>query len=461
MKNFKLFVLFLFVTAFCSEGIKAQNVDSLKLELKNTQNDTSRCSLLALLSETAPDEEWPAFNKELLVLTRTQLNRNPQHTLLRKRYLHYYAIAVNNEGILLKLRGDIAGALKLFNESLKIREGNDDPEGQAECLNNIADVYDVQGDPQKALVYFQKCLAIFEKTGNKEGIAYSLNNMGLVYKNTGDHSEAMRCYDKSLELRKQAGDKEGIATSLNNIGGIYFVRRDFNNALEIFKSCLEKYEEIEDYEGKASTLNNISSVYRELGNSKLALEFSLKSLECAKQAGFPEDIRNAAEMLNGLYKASGNYSSALEYYELYIAMRDSITNTETRKASIKSQLKYEYEKKSAADSVKNAEEQKVKDAQLSAQTASLKQERTQRYALYGGLVLIAGFLAFVFNRFRVTNRQKKIIEQQKVVVDRAYHTLEEKNKEVMDSIYYARRIQRALITSEKYIERNLGELKRK
>jgi hypothetical protein len=47
------------------------------------------------------------------------------------------------------------------------------------------------------------------------------------------------------------------------------------------------------------------------------------------------------------------------------------------------------------------------------------------------------------------------------VVDRAKHTKEDKNKEVMDSIYYARRIQRALITSEKYIERNLGELKRK
>jgi len=43
-------------------------------------------------------------------------------------------------------------------------------------------------------------------------------------------------------------------------------------------------------------------------------------------------------------------------------------------------------------------------------------------------------------------------------VDEAFEKLHEKNKEVMDSIYYARRIQRALITNEKYIERKLNDL---
>ena len=141
-------------------------------------------------------------------------------------------------------------------------------------------------------------------------------------------------------------------------------------------------------------------------------------------------------------------------------MRESITNEATKKASIKNQLKYEYEKRAAADSVKNAEEQKVKDAQLVAQNASLKSEKTQRYALYGGLVLVVGFLIFVFNRFRVTNKQKKIIEEQKHLVDEAFEKLAEKNKEVLDSIHYAKRIQVALLPNEKYINRNLHKLNR-
>jgi hypothetical protein len=44
---------------------------------------------------------------------------------------------------------------------------------------------------------------------------------------------------------------------------------------------------------------------------------------------------------------------------------------------------------------------------------------------------------------------------------RTLDLVEEKQKEILDSIYYARRIQRALITSEKYIENKLGKLIKK
>jgi len=95
---------------------------------------------------------------------------------------------------------------------------------------------------------------------------------------------------------------------------------------------------------------------------------------------------------------------------------------------------------------------------LTAQQAQLKQEKTQRFALYGGLLLVVAFLGFVFNRFKITQKQKVIIEQQKVLVDDAFNHLEEKNKEVMDSIRYAKRIQTALMTNENYINKQLNRL---
>ena len=51
----------------------------------------------------------------------------------------------------------------------------------------------------------------------------------------------------------------------------------------------------------------------------------------------------------------------------------------------------------------------------------------------------------------INQLKEKETQQQK-------HIIEEKQKEILDSIYYAKRIQTALITSEKYIERNLNEL---
>ena len=43
----------------------------------------------------------------------------------------------------------------------------------------------------------------------------------------------------------------------------------------------------------------------------------------------------------------------------------------------------------------------------------------------------------------------KIIEEQKLLVD-------EKNKDILDSIHYAQRIQNSLLPTEKYIKRHLN-----
>jgi hypothetical protein len=69
------------------------------------------------------------------------------------------------------------------------------------------------------------------------------------------------------------------------------------------------------------------------------------------------------------------------------------------------------------------------------------------------------FAGFMYNRFRITQKQKRIIEEQKSVVEEQKHLVEEKQKEIVDSIRYAKRIQQALITNEKYIQRNLDKLR--
>jgi len=92
-----------------------------------------------------------------------------------------------------------------------------------------------------------------------------------------------------------------------------------------------------------------------------------------------------------------------------------------------------------------------------------------RNVLYAGILFIAVFLIFTYNRFRVTRKQKHIIELQKTEVDRQRELadsrreiaeyqkqiIEIKQKEILDSIHYAKSIQQAMLTSEEYINLNL------
>lgn len=94
-------------------------------------------------------------------------------------------------------------------------------------------------------------------------------------------------------------------------------------------------------------------------------------------------------------------------------------------------------------------------AKIEKQKQDLAQEAQRRYFLYGGVLLLLIFGVFMYNRFRITRKQKHIIEEQKLEVDRQKETIEESHKEITDSIAYAKRIQSAILPPNSLIEKHL------
>jgi len=68
------------------------------------------------------------------------------------------------------------------------------------------------------------------------------------------------------------------------------------------------------------------------------------------------------------------------------------------------------------------------------------------------LIVVSVFLVLVFRGLKEKRKANEIISKQKEIV-------ETKQKEVMESIRYAKRIQISLMANEKYIERIMKKLK--
>jgi tetratricopeptide (TPR) repeat protein len=572
-----------------SVDVSAQNIDSLKSILRTSLHDTSRCKVLGLLAETAPDGEWEQYNEELKTLCELKLKSIQARDENNLFYKKQYATALSNSGFIYQMEGKFPQAMESYHKSMKLQEEIGDKKGYATSLNNMAGIYEDQGDISKALEYFEKGLKIYEEIGDKKGMAQAINNIGnlfsvrgdvpkalhyfsrslklreeigdkqgtalllgnlaVVYKNQGDFSKALEYQGRSLKIREEIGDKKGVTSALNNIGYIYQIQGDVSKALEYYNKSLKIRQEIGDKQGIGISLTNVGAAYAALGKITLALEYYnksltlqeeigdklgtstslnnighiyqlqgdpfvtstkeqkfkaglLKALECffkslklreeiqdkqgiaysfrnighvyflqkkfdkaieyasksmlvAKELNFPEHIRNAAYLLFLTNKSLGNYKPAIENYELFIKMRDSLNNEETRKASIKSQLKYDYEKQAAKDSIRNAE--KIVQETIKHEEAIKK----QRFYTYGGgigfalMIVIAGIS---FRAYRNKQKANDIISEQKKLVESQKHLVEEKQKEILDSIHYARRIQKALITNETYILKNISRL---
>ena len=364
------------------------------------------------------------------------------------------ALSLNNIGYIYKNKGQIKEALAYYGRSLKVYEEIGNKSGIAVSLNNIGLIYKDQGQVKEALAYYNRSLKIREEIGDKKRIAVSLGNIGVIYRNQGQVKEALAYYDRSLKIREEIDDKTGIANSLHNIAAIYIDEGQVKEALAYYNRSLKIREEIGNKSGVAISLHRIGGVLLEQGQLNKALAHGLKSLTISQQVGSPQNIKNASNLLSTLYEKQGKGMKALEMYKLSIIMRDSINNKETQSASAQQQAKYAYEKQKTLDDAAH-EKQKTIDAAAHEKLLAIEQEEKEKQqiltgAIAIGLGLVVIFLLFVFNRLKVTRKQKDLIEQQK-------ESVEEAHKEIKDSITYAKRIQSAILPSIKVVKEYLKE----
>jgi hypothetical protein len=136
-------------------------------------------------------------------------------------------------------------------------------------------------------------------------------------------------------------------------------------------------------------------------------------------------------------------------------LNDSIFNLENSKQLSDLKTNFEVEKKEAeVKAVTRVEREK-----LAALTA--KEKDRQRIIIYSvilGLILVMIIAGLTFRSLRQNRQASRIISQQKKEVEYRNITIETKQKEILDSIRYARRIQTSLMSNERYVEKELNRL---
>jgi serine phosphatase RsbU (regulator of sigma subunit)/tetratricopeptide (TPR) repeat protein len=357
---------------------------------------------------------------------------------------------LNNIALVYKNKGDINNSLKYNFESLKIKDEIHYDEGMAYTYNNLSIIYTEQGQYEKSLQYLFLGLKLADKFSKPVQKAMLLTNVGGVYQRQGLHDKALLYYKQGLAIYRSEYDNTGVAGVLNNIANIYSDQGRMEKAIAFLEQSIRIKEKTLDKSALGAGYISLGNAYYKMNDLKKAEENCLHALKIGKELGFPELIQNSANILQQVYAGFGNYSEAFAMSQLYMKMRDSILNTENKNLLLKNQLKYEYEKKSMADSLKVSLEREAHKAELS-------QEKQQRYTLYAGMALLLVFGGMMYNRFKITSRQKQIIEDKNKETNFQKAIIEEKQKEILDSIHYAKRIQTALLAQKDFIEKHLPD----
>ncbi len=374
-----------------------------------------------------------------------------------KKLKKWESKALNCLGGFFHVKGNYLKAIENYQQSLKIREELGDKEGVSGSLGNIGGIYIDLGEFEKALEYQLKCLKIFQSLNNSPSVASVYNNLGIIYVNLHEFEKALQYSKASFELYKDLGDKNGMSAASGNVGNVYSAMKDYSRALECYQYNLKLAQE-------AGNLSEIAQAYAEIGDAyfflkkyPLALENFLTAKKISSDNDDASSLQNALHGLYETYKEMGNKNLALKNYELFISFRDSVNKEENKREINRKELEFKFERKAASDSTKNADEQKVKDVLIYAKTAQIEQDNTQKLALLIGVALLFILGAVMFNRFRITRKQKHIIELKSKQTEEQKLIIEEKQKEILSSIAYAKRLQEAILPPKSLIAEYLTE----
>ena len=349
------------------------------------------------------------------------------------------AESYNLKGVINRDKSNLKVALEFYLQALSLFEELKIPKRIAGMQNNIGLIYAEIKEYRTALAYYFKAEKILNNKKDGQNLAVCYNNIATCYQNLKQFSSAQTYLNKSLELRNAIHDTMGMAMAYHNIGINHQLIHENDSALNYFYKSLSYLGTGNENIGHAYNYLEIGNSLLQNGKIKEAEPYLLKSLKISQKNGLMAISNSAYEHLYKLAAEKKDYKNAFQYQNLFLSSAKSIENDESTNELLKKELEYDFNKKREVQRIESENRQAISDAEIAAQ------KKLTTYAILA-LIVLSGLILFVFRSYNEKRKANSIISKQKEIV-------EHKQKEIVDSINYAKYIQNALLPDEKIISK--------
>lgn len=313
----------------------------------------------------------------------------------------WYQVGLNQLAFLYWFRGEYEKAFQIIFEATR------SPIGRTKtglAWNNFAlgVFYFDTKDFENSRIHYQKGFEIFEEENLIYGKARATSGLGSVAIMQNRIADAKPLLEYSASIYRELGHHSGLSRAVNDLGLLEKSNKNYPAAIKLLEESIEVRKEIKHLQGLVTSYTELGEVYLLCKNHNLALEQFNTGLQLAIEVKTLQKQMRLYKLLYDTYKELKNTELALENFEKYYEIKSKLLSDEATNNIKKIQTQYEKEK-----SEKEAEIERLKNVELK----------------------------------------------------KAYQEIEEKNKEIIDSITYARRIQVSLMPNEHYIEKTIKRLR--
>ncbi len=414
----------LFINFICVAGNKA---DSLKQLVQNSkENDTLKVVYLIQLSE-----QFDHFRSK----------EKPQ--LLIDAVNESYRINFTN-GIIesnIKLITTLSHR-QIYDAAFEYCERYMDFLKKKSLNDNLKEVYRVyaiilgkMGKYQESLLYNHQALKHYLSKNNRIQYAKTLSNISLLHLNNKQTDSAYFYSLRASEIFNELQTPSEYANSLLGIAEINLEKGDVTNSKQYVYRALKMYNDKSVYLGLVHGYYDLGNIYIKEGKSDSAIIAYKASLSYISGFSLPDMQRDCYKALAEAYQKKGDYVNAYNFQVKHTLYKDSVADLKLKDKSLEMDVKF--------DIVKKENELHDKENKIALQDK-------QKNFLILGIVVIIVLLGISYRNYLQKKKTNEIITGQKKLV-------EEKQKEILDSIQYAKRIQNTLLAHTDYVNQNLPE----
>lgn len=454
-------------------------IDSLHLVLKNTPQQTNKRLIVLnnLCNHITNKKYFLEYNDQAIALSKQ---------LKKQRHL---ARAYKLRGTYHNHKGQPVQAIVLFNKSLKISQEQNDSLLMSSTLERLGITYRKQGRIVKSLQSYEAALKLLPKINTVSRTASIYLNLGVLYSSQKKYVQSIEYYHKSLNLYKNPAFSKKhsyIAVLNNNIGVAYYYTKDYAQAQIYYRKALKFYKSSNNQKSAIITIGNInlakgkqkkylvaidelqmvidsldhwnakfhqSLFLQELGNLyKETNSFNKADISLKKALALAKNMqalqRQVAILnhLHQLHKLQGNFKAALQYLEIHNTLKDSIFNKKYKRQIANLESSLHLKEKEQLNQLQ-ASELREKNLQLSRQFIIIA-------SIVGILLLMLAIaLLFYWQRQQKQKTNQELQEKNEEIqtaneeIQASHEHVEDINKNIMASITYAQRIQKAILPS--------------
>lgn len=328
-----------------------------------------------------------------------------------------------------------------------------------ESLNKLSDA-----DRQVYNEYLNQ-ISRFESVSNHYELAKYYTLAGnLLWKNKL-HEDAIRFFEKALEENKILGNRNAIKVLNNNIGIICTELGKDETALNYFNESLKINRALNKKTEIAYDLINIGLSLQNLGRYVESNQKLQEALELTKEENDLKTMKTCYGMMAENYEKLGNSAKSMEYYNQFNSIQKFLQQqeidraTEAKNQAEARRLMTELELASTQDTLSQVieitkekemqirllnTEKQLQESKIREQEARIRSERLFRLVLVGIVFFVLLITFLIYLQLRQKKKANALLAQKNAEISA-------QKQKITDSIHYAHRIQKAVLTPREEI----------